>query len=277
MSSAQVLSPIPDPDVVAQLGPLRRWLATHPERDETVPTVIQTDRPSFTAAHTLVPKGWAQLESGYQFTHNRSGSLLTNANGGPQLNLRLGLTDWVEWRTLWSGVTSTAEHDLNSSIHRFETSSANLQTGVKLRATNANGWVPQSALIVTAFLPTGYGTSASRRVAPQVDYIYSWALTDVWSFTGSTGTVLARDGQQGADEFFQSLVLGQEWSDQISTYGEWYIIDSQSAVSNSTPQTMDAGVLWRPLPNIQFDWRAGFGLNQAADNFFTGVGFSARY
>src|SRR5690606_14448959 len=75
----------PRAESLETLGPLRNWLATHQQRAETVGTVIQTDRPSFTAAHTLVPKGWVQLESGYQFTHNRDGNLLTNTNGLPEL------------------------------------------------------------------------------------------------------------------------------------------------------------------------------------------------
>ncbi len=107
---------------------------------------------------------------------------------------------------------------------RLRTSSANLQTGFKIRATQAHGWVPQSALITTLFVPTGFGASSSDRVAPQVDYIYSWSLTEVWTLTGSTGAVLGRHGDEGTDEWFQSVVIGQEWSDRLSTYGEWYVI-----------------------------------------------------
>jgi hypothetical protein len=257
--------------------PLRTWLATHDERNENVDTPIQTDRPSFTAAHTLVPKGWVQVESGYQFTYNRNGGLLTNSNQAPQLNLRVGLADWVEWRTLWAGVETVGEHTLNGGLHRFETSSANMQTGFKFRATKENGLIPQSALITTLFLPTGSASSGTGHVSPLVAYIYCWSLAEPWTLTGSTGTVLARHGNEGVDESFQSVVLGQEWSDQLSSYAEWYVVNNQDASGSSTPHTMDAGVLWRPLSNIQFDWRAGFGLNNSADDFFTGVGFSARY
>ena len=179
------------------------------------------------------------------------------------------MADVVEWRDL------VGEH--GPTTQSFQTTSANLETGVKLRATKGRGLVPQSALVATVFLPTGYGSSAGDRVAPQLDYIYSWSLTDVWSFYGSTGAILGRHGSQGTDQWFQSLVLSQKWSDAFSTFGEWYVIDNQTALGGSTPQTVDAGVQWRPLASMQFDWRAGCGLNNAADDFFTGVGFSTRY
>ncbi len=251
-AAAQTSQP-PPLDGIAAWTPVRAWLATHQRRAETIGGVIQTDRPSFTAAHTVVPKGWVQLESGYQFTHDHDGNLLTNSNGAPQFNLRLGLTDWLEWRTLWDGVVSTAQHTAGANLHGFQTSSADLQTGVKIQATQPNGWIPQSALIATVFLPTGYGSLANGRVAPQIDYIYSWQLSEIWSFTGSTGAVWGRAGDRGTDQWFQSLVLGQGWSDKLSTFGEWYVIRNESAQGDSTPQTMDAGVQWRPLANIQFD------------------------
>ncbi len=265
-----------DRDALLDWKPLRNWLASYPERAGSVETVIQTDRPSFTAASTLVPTGWVQLESGYQFTHNREGSRLTNSHGAPQLSLRLGLADWLEWRTLWGGVITNDEHT-RANRRDYSTTSDDLQTGVKLRTSKANGWVPESALIAILYLPTGYGDLSKDRVAPALDYIYTWSITEIWSFTGSTGVVLGRHGDRGSDEWFQTLVLGQQWSDQLSTYGEWYVIDTRTAQGNSTPQTMDAGILWRPRANIQFDWRVGFGLNRSADDFFTGVGFSARH
>ena len=276
-AEAQTFAPRPDPELVRNWRPIRNWVSTHDQREETVPTVIQTDRPSFTAAHTLVPKGWAQLESGYQFTYNRNGSLLTNTNGAPELNLRVGVAEWLEWRTLWAGVVGIAGHDTAFGTHRYLTSSANLQTGFKIKVSEQAVWIPQSALITTVFLPTGYGPTSVNTVAPQIDYIYGWDLFGPWSLTGSTGAVLPRRGNVGSNEWFQSVVVGQEWSDQLSSYGEWYVVYEDGANQKSTAYTMDSGILWRPLPNIQFDWRAGFGLNSAADNFFTGVGFSARY
>jgi hypothetical protein len=42
-------------------------------------------------------------------------------------------------------------------------------------------------------------------------------------------------------------------------------------------QSLDrSGVTYLLTPNVQFDWRAGLGLNDAADRFFTGCGLTVR-
>lgn len=259
------------------LRPIRTWLSTHAQRNEEVEGPIQTDRPSFTAAHTLVPRGWVQVETGYQFTYNRRDNVITNSYGAPQYNMRVGLAERVEWRTLWNGVEAIGARDVVSGTRDFHTTSANLQTGFKFQITEDRGLIPRSALITTLFLPTGYGSSAGDTVAPMIDYIYCWSITEIFTFTGSTGAVFAEHNGRDHNEVYQSLVFGQEWSEKWSTYWEWYVTGNDSFFRQTSGENMDGGVLWRPLPNIQFDWRAGFALNSETDNFFTGVGFSARY
>jgi hypothetical protein len=259
-----------------ELRPLRNWLRSHAERQDEVEEVIQTDRPSFTAAHTLVPKGWAQVEAGYQYSHNRKNDRLQNSNAAPQLNLRLGLTDWLEFRNLWAGFESQHFRDVNTGASGMLTTSSNFQTGFKIRATQENGWIPQSALITTVFLPTGYGVSVNDQVSPMIDYVYCWTLTEKLTFTGSTGAVFAGRNGRGHDEHYQSLVFGQEWSDTWSSFFEWYITEETSIHRQSVGENVDTGILWRPRSNLQFDWRIGTAIN-GSDSFFTGVGLSGRY
>jgi hypothetical protein len=259
-----------------ELRPFRNWLQSHAERQEEVDEVIQTDRPSFTAAHTLVPKGWAQAEAGWQYSHNRQGDVLQNSNAAPQLNVRLGLADWVEFRNLWAGFESQLYRDMNTGARAELATSSNFQTGFKFRVTQENGWIPQSALISTVFLPTGYGVSANDQVSPMIDYIYCWTLTEKLTFTGSTGAIFAGRNGRGHDEHYQSLVFGQEWSDTWSSFFEWYITEETSIHRQTAGENVDTGILWRPRSNLQFDWRIGTGINGSA-SFFTGVGLSGRY
>lgn len=259
-----------------ELRPFRSWLRSHAERQEKVDEVIQTDRPSFTASHVLVPKGWAQAECGWQYAHNQQGNVLQNSNAAPQLNVRLGLADWVEFRNLWAGFESQLYRDMNTGSRTVLATSSNFQTGFKFRVTQENGWIPQSALITTVFLPTGYGVSANDQVSPMIDYIYCWTLTDKLTFTGSTGAIFAGRNGRAHDEHFQSLVFGQEWSDQWSSYFEWYVTEETSIHRQTAGENLDYGILWRPKPNLQFDCRIGHGIN-SSDSFFTGVGLSGRY
>jgi len=45
---------------------------------------------------------------------------------------------------------------------------------------------------------------------------------------------------------------------------------------NTDPLPLNAGLTYLVTPNFQLDWRAGLGLNTAADGFFTGCGFTVR-
>ncbi len=163
-----------------------------------------------------------------------------------------------------------------------------MQVGFKFEVSKGDGWKPQSALITTVFLPTGdggttdptgKGANYSKHVVPLVDYIYGWTLPDErWTLVGSTGGSFDGRDSKVTSEWFQSLVLQCDYTARYSIYYEAYALFTRYPTDETkTSPYMDGGVLWRPRKNIQFDWRAGFGLNNNADDFFTGVGLSFRY
>jgi hypothetical protein len=274
-------------DVYDDRGPLRRWIASHDarqaEQEQDDDGFIQTDRPSFTNAQTTVPDGWVQLESGYQYTYNATDVRQSNTHNLPQLNLRVGLTDRTELRILWGGVSWVDDEGLIDTDHER---SSNMQVGFKFVITRENGWVPQSALVATVFVPTGDGNGQrptnktdnfSRRVVPLVDYIYAWTLDEEWTLVGSTGGLFDDPEALVRAQAFQSIVIQRDWSKRVSAFYEAYCIwDYERSGTKGSPY-MDGGVLWRPLNDVLFDWRAGFGLNNNSDDFYTGVGFSFRY
>ena len=68
---------------------------------------IATDRPGFSDTASLVPRGRIQIESGYTFTYDREHDRRVIDHNYPELALRTGLTDWLEFRALWIGYSST--------------------------------------------------------------------------------------------------------------------------------------------------------------------------
>jgi hypothetical protein len=50
-----------------------------------------------------------------------------------------------------------------------------------------------------------------------------------------------------------------------------------SADTNHTEHYFNGGFSLRLTNDIQWDFRAGVGLNDAADDFFTGTGLSVRF
>jgi hypothetical protein len=272
-------APLPAPTEPAlRLAPLRNWLRTHEERNEETDEMIETDRPDFTASDKVVPKGWAQLESGYQFSYKRNDERVQNQYSAPQFNLRLGLADWVESRTLWSGFQTTAERNLITGNRSLDTNLFNLQTGFKWKISDERGLIPQSALITTLILPTSSTDHRGEdKVAPQIDYIYAWQLAERLRLCASTGAVFAEYSLTKHTEIYQSVVLEQQWVPKFSTYWECYVTQNDSFLRQVSGNNMDGGFTFRPWKNVQFDWRAGFPVGSSEQNFFTNVGFSARY
>jgi hypothetical protein len=59
-------------------------------------------------------------------------------------------------------------------------------------------------------------------------------------------------------------------------FAEWYVLSPYANHVGSAHNT-DFGVIQRLTRTMAVDARVGFGLDQDADDFFTGVGFSVLF
>ena len=66
---------------------------------------INTDRPTFTPANTVVPPGRLQFESGFTYNRQQSPTATNNLYDLPEIAMRYGLMDRVEFRMFWEGPT----------------------------------------------------------------------------------------------------------------------------------------------------------------------------
>jgi hypothetical protein len=296
MSSAPV---VPMADFIDESSWLDRWRQSHEDRADADTTSIVTDRPSFTYSSSTVPQGWAQVEMGYLYA-SKNGSPSNSIHTLPELALRYGLTNRLELRAIWTGVSLLGD----GQFARFDYSDSrtyNVQVGIKYQVSQNHGWVPQSAIVSTLFLPTGDGwtmpvpsnlPNRSGHVSPLVDYVYTWQLTEGWSLGGSTGGIFDGDNGFSVTEYFQSVIFRFQWNPRLSLFFEGYSFFGSQEINlnygwpyyynysyerSYTAPYLDAGVLWRPSRNVQFDWRAGLGFGDDAENFFTGCGLSFRY
>jgi hypothetical protein len=64
----------------------------------------------------------------------------------------------------------------------------------------------------------------------------------------------------------------------LSGFVEYYsTIPNGQLADVFTQHVADGGLMYMIDERFQFDAKIGFGLNDAADDFFTGVGFSCRF
>ena len=250
---------------------------------------INTDRPTFTPANTVVPRGRLQFESGWTVNAERTSQTRSTVYDFPELAARYGLADRVEFRMFWSGETLSDERVRRRRPLRSIDGPGDTEVGFKwqlLPGDKKRKWIPTTALITSVIAPTG-GSSpySSETVEPFVNLIYGWSLAEKLTLSGSTGYLEIRE--QGApnllprsdnyQRWHQSIVAFYTPVDRVTLFYEWYILMYTNAPDHRPSSFMDGGLLYALTPNIQLDIRAGFGLSGRPDDFFTGTGFSVRF
>lgn len=265
-------------DCWADAGTLMRWSYGDggdggPNLDEP----IVTDRPDFTEASSTVGLGVVQLETGYTYIMDEGGGTSFRAHSGPEALLRVGvLADWFELRVAYNVLQETTS---TPGVGRETINgSDDLYLGVKLALTGQAGVLPEMALVPQMRVPTGSSDLTAGETLPGVNWLYGWDVTEIVSMGGSTQVNRRLDNETGDPylEFAQSWTINYALAERLTGYTEWFCFAPDGADSNHNENYFDGGFAFRPTDNTQFDIRAGVGLNEAAADMFTGVGFSIR-
>lgn len=244
---------------------------------------IETERHDFTQSATTVGNGVFQVEGGYTFFYNDDGGERETAHTGPESLFRYGLSDDIEFRLRWNYVWQSVDGELE------ESGAEDLRWSFKLQMTQQKEscWLPTSALEINSSVPTGGEAWTTGRVGFGLDYIYQWDLTESVNIAGSTG--FATDGfddfsflpdDPQADHSIamsQSAVIGVELCENSTAYAEWFGIFSRGMADEIVFSVFDVGVDYYLSNNFVVDLRAGTGLSNDADDFFSGVGGGYRF
>jgi hypothetical protein len=245
--------------------------------DEPKEEPLESDRPDFTEASTTVGYQRLQIESGYTFTHAVAGEPAHDAHDLPELLVRYGVAERLELRIAWDqGIVFDRYTDRNSGRVVTESGSTDLDVGFKYAISKQKQWRPQSAIIVSVSAPVGAPAQSSRQVDPLVNYLYSWEFNKKLSLNCSTGSSWTAESGDHFSQLWQSASVGYELTEKLHVYNEWYAFFRRDSSDNRPQHYYDAGVTYLVTPNFQLDWRAGHGLNDASDGFFTGCGLVIR-
>ncbi len=242
-----------------------------PDRSEP----LVTDRPDFTEASSTVGLGVAQLEVGYTYTHDDSAGRNTRTQSFGEPLLRVGiLAEWLEFRIALFPLEERTKQTGTSNTNR---GLADLYLGIKIAMTPQEGLLPEMALIPQMNVPTGSQAFSSDSVEPGINWIYAWEINDLLSTAGSTqGNRRIDETGNAYLEMAQSWTLGYHLTDQLGAYTEWFAMIPSGADSAQIEHYANGGFSFLLTNDIQLDLRAGWGLNEAADDFFAGTGLSIR-
>lgn len=260
---------IPDPHRNATLF---RWSGQEPVPVDP-DSAMATDRPDVTEASSTVGAGVLQIETGYTYVRDRSDGDLSQSHSFPETLFRYGTPiDWLELR-----FAANASHQ--NSQAGSSTGVEDIYVGAKLGLTLQDGFYPEMALVPQMTIPSGASMLTSNEVLPGLNWLYGWDVNEVISTAGSTQFNFAVD-EQSTDEYTewtQTWTVGYSLHDQIGAYTEWFAFFPHGSDSAQTEHYANCGLTFAATDDIQFDIRTGIGLNDAAADWFTGIGMAIRF
>lgn len=234
---------------------------------------LVTDRPDFTEASSTVGQGVVQLEMGYTYSFDNDGTNQTIGHSYPEPLMRIGLmAEWLELRVGWNYATESVNGVRDSG-------GEDLYLGFKIGLTPQSGILPEMALIPQMTVPTGADGFTSDEMLPGLNWIYGWDVTECIGTGGSTQFNSTNDDVtlDTYSEWAQSWTINYGLLDRLGAYTEWFALFPHSADTASTKHFFNGGFTFLASDNIQWDIRAGLGLNDAADDYFAGTGLSLRF
>jgi hypothetical protein len=259
-------------------GTLMQWSYGSADGGPKLDEPLVTDRPDFTEASVTVGAGVVQLEMGYTYTFDSDNLTSSKQHSYPELLVRIGmLADWFELR-LDQNIGGLTETEFGGPVDSA-TGAEDLGIGCKLALTPQECILPETAIILEMSVPTGDDDFTADEVLPGFSYLYGWTINDQWETGALTGVHRQVDDDTNDPyvEFEQSWTLVRSWTDDINSYTEWYCLVPCSADTNHTEQYFNGGFTVLLSDDIQWDIRAGVGLNEAADDYFVGSGLSVRF
>ena len=268
----------PETRRIASPGTLFRWsYAANFSGGPNPGEPLVTDRPDFTEASVTVGRGIAQIEFGYTYVYDSNSGTSTRQSSWGEPLLRYGLfADWFELRF---GIFPVQQRVTANGRSNTTAGTEDIMFGIKLALTPQQGCLPEMALIPQMTVPTGSAAFTADELLPGLNWIYSWEINDFISTGGSTqfNRAVVKSTSAAYTEFAQSWTVGYALSETLGAYTEWFALIPHSADTDRTQHFFNGGFTYLLTDDIQWDIRAGVGLNGAADDYFLGTGLSVRF
>ncbi len=224
---------------------------------------IATDRPSVTASSTTVPQGSLQIESGLQATDS-TGQWTLDV---PELLARYGLLHKTELRVALPNYFLTLPLG-RSKPHGF----GDLGLAIEQQLGPVGGL--DLAIIPSRSLPSGAADFSSGGYDPGVQLPWSRRLSANWTVAGQLAAYwpTVKTGRNYTSEL--TLLFDRQLGTGWDVFIEYAADVPQHGGSR---ELLHVGTAYKPSPDQQIDFHAGFGLTQATPTSFLGVGYSYLY
>jgi len=258
--------------------------ANAPEPEEftvPIPTLtISTDRPSFSDSTGIQPVWTVNLETGLTYTYRDRDDVRTDKINGPEFLARLGvIEDRLELRLITSGYV-WSQTDTGGDTETSDGLS-DVLLGFKVKVNDQCKWIPRIAIGAQTSIGIGSDDVSTQVAEPTLKFIWSYdlglAFGESWKGLTLGGNANIAWPTTDGDHFAQgqgSIYLSFPIVDGVTGFAEYFVYGPTNKDDNDAAHSLDFGVTYLLNRRIQLDARVGFGLNNAADNAFAGVGIS---
>ncbi len=224
---------------------------------------------------SAVTRGNVQSEGGYVFTSDHSGETTTLQHAVPDLLLRVGLTERLEFRLGWPGYVATSSRDATSTT--WDDQILNPNVGFMLDLFSQNGWRPQTAVLAAVPITLEGNPFALESLQPLSQVLYCWYVGERASFGGTTGFALFRDDGDRYVQLQQSVNVDYLLTERLGTFVEWTVLVNRGSAADGPQHMLGGGLSMLWTDSLQVSWRVGVGLNERAPDFLTGIRCSVRF
>lgn len=228
---------------------------------------LETDRDAFTPYSSTAGHRMTILETSYSFLDNRN---VAETHSFPELLLRHGVSERLEWRLGWNYEVGGAE-ELEVGVRERE---SQFLYGFKAQLTEQQGWRPRSAVIVQGYTPTSGAATATDLIAA---YTFGWELPNRWRLDSSIRYGTEHEPGDYFNEWASSVVLRVPLSEQWHAHVEYFGIFSDGAQEEFSRSFISPGTSYLLNENLEIGLRVGWGLTDDAANFFSNVGVGWRF
>ena len=238
---------------------------------------LGTDRDAFTPSTKTIAPGTLLSEGSYVFIDNRSGLPTNNV---PEYLLRIGGTDWLEWR-LGVNYSVNAQGSVVTSVEvgegRFDGLTlyeANILYGLKADVSDQDGLIPEGCLIMEAGTPTNgdlWGT------VPVATAVAGWELPGEVRLDGSLRYSYAQWETGWFSRWAPTVILRVPVTERWELHAEWFETFTEGLPIDTVRPFFSPGTHYLLSENIEVGIRVGWGLNDTAAGFFSDTGIAWRY
>ena len=238
---------------------------------------LGTDRDAFTPSTKTVAPGTLLSEGSYVYIENRFGQATNNV---PEYLLRIGATDWLEWR-LGANYADNPRGNVVTSVEvgegrigRFNLYEADILYGLKTDISDQDGLLPESCFIAEACTPTSgdlWGT------VPVATAVAGWELPGEWRLDTSLRYSHAEWLRGWFSRWAPTVILRVPVTERWELHAEWFETFTQGLPIDTVRPFFSPGTHYLLTENLEVGIRIGWGLNDTAAGFFSDTGIAWRY